>query len=398
MKHLKAIKLLLPMLLVAFVITQCDIQDSNVGTFEDATDKVPNFTVIPGAENVTVKVDRNNDRGYFNVNLSNIGPDASILDGSYLGWCAHWSAPIDTRGKAYEDITLYSTRNDKNWNKLNYLLNNRSRFYNEIDGMTYKEVQAIIWTLIEFKEFDIERNRIFDQLNRTAFDLALEDVLENGDNFKHTPLTTHAIFADMSKYVSEGSATQTVIVEGTAWSWAGPHTINSNSFRLHEIGGIGQWGWLTYYWFYEVDEDGVAGAEFGPDNKMAAGLYAGCGFGTLDNPEPSELAHCLQVADVFIWHADGDLNINIVSTDEYDYGLTKLDYYLNDELPSTLAPGQLTFNETADGSYDFDLTYTHSLADLGIYEVPDPPGEEAFDVNPPIPPLYILIHGDTKDN
>lgn len=219
MKQLRAIKLLLPMLLVAFTITQCDIQDSNVGTLDDATEKVPNFTVMPGAENVTVKVDRNNDRGYFNVNLSNVGLESEILEGNYLGWCAHWSAPINTSGEEYNGVTLYSTRNDKNWNKLNYVLNNRVNYFNNIDGVTYKEMQAAIWSLIDFKEFDIDENQIFDNLNRAAFDAIMNDVKANGDSFQHGPGTAHAVFADMSVYETSGEPTQTVIIvnDGTAW-------------------------------------------------------------------------------------------------------------------------------------------------------------------------------------
>jgi len=223
MKIIRALKIFLPVLLVAFVFTNCDMKDSSVGTFDDVADKLPNFTVMEGAENVTVRVQRNNDRAYFNVNLTNLGREAAVLDGDYLGWCAHWSAPIDTRGVAYEDITLYSTRYDKNWNKLNYLLNNRARFYNQIEGAGYKEIQAVIWSLIEFREFDIDRNQIFDDLNRAAFDAILEDVREHGDSFQHTPLTTHAIFADMSKHLTNSNNTQTVIVEGKATAYGGDY-------------------------------------------------------------------------------------------------------------------------------------------------------------------------------
>lgn len=395
MKITRALKLFLPALLVAFVFTNCDMKESSVGTFDDVAGKLPNFTVMEGAEEVTVRVRRNNDRAYFNINLSNLGREAAILDGDYLGWCAHWSAPIDTRGEAYENITLYSTRNDKNWNKLNYLLNNRSRFYNEIDGAGYKEIQAVIWALIEFKEFDIDRNRIFDDLNRAAFDAILDDVRENGDDFEHTPLTTHAIFADMSVHVSGDDATQTVIVEGTAWAWAAPHTINSNSFGLYNFDG--RWGWVTYYWFYEVDENGVAGEEFGPNNKLEAGLYADCGFGSLDNPEPEDIAGCPQVADVYIWHDMDYLYIDIENRyPEIGYSLTKLSYHLGTSLPSSLAIGRLIFKKEADGNYDFSLSLKHSLSALGISEIPPAPDVSDFDVNPPIPPLYLLMHGDTN--
>ena len=394
----------MPLLVMALVFTSCDVQDSTVGTFGDVADKVPNFSAIEGAENVTLKVERNNDKSYFNVNLSNIDKNATIFEGNYMGWCAHWSAPIDTRGLAYDGVTLYSTRGDRNWNKLNYVINNRSRFSNDIDGVTYKEIQAVIWTLINFKEFDIDRNQIFDNLNRDAFNEVLSDVKENGNSFRHTLTTTHAIFADVSVLDTDDEPTQTVIIEGTAWAWAAPHNINSNSFRFHDIGR--RWGWVMYYWFYDVKgeiRDPEIGEEFTEEDPFEVGLYAECGFEHLENPEPSDItSRRCRVADAYIWHGVEDdelmLYINIKNKyPEYAYGLTKLHYFLGTELPSRVAPGQLGYSASADGSFDFDLTLTHSLADLGLDEVPDPPAVEDFDENPPVPPLYILIHADTGD-
>ncbi len=221
MKQLKAIKVLLPVLLVAFTFTQCDIQDSGVGSFDDVTDKVPDFQVMPGAESVTMKVERNNDRGYFNIDLSNVAMESEVLDGSYLGWCAHWSAPIDARGEVYDDVTLYSTRYDKNWNKLNYVLNHKVRYFRDIEGVSYKEIQAAIWTLIDFKEFDIDENQIFDNLNREAYDAVMSDVEANGKNFQHGPGTIHAVFADLSKYQTSGEPTQTVVFGKGQTAWGG---------------------------------------------------------------------------------------------------------------------------------------------------------------------------------
>ncbi len=394
MKIIRGLKIFLPVLLVAFVLTNCDMKDSSVGTFGDVADKLPNFTMIEGAESVTVRVQRNNDRAYFNINLSNLGREAAILDGDYLGWCAHWSAPIDTRGAAYENITLYSTRYDKNWNKLNYLLNNRSRFYNEIEGAGYEEIQAVIWTLIEFKEFDIDRNRIFDELNRAAFDAILEDVVENGDDFIHTPLTTHAVFADMSKHLTNNNKTQTVIVEETAWGWTAPHLINSNTFSTYDQYD-GRWGWIINYWFYEVDANKVVHGEFGPNNKMMAGLYADCG--NVDNPELIvENSSCIQVADVFIWHVNGNLEIQI--TDKYPeigYTMEELHYYIGSTLPDMLAPGRLGGKiDNLGGKYEFELSITKSLSDLGITQIPPATDDvnSRLSKNPVKPPLYILIH------
>ncbi|MBP3192295.1 hypothetical protein [Natronogracilivirga saccharolytica] len=392
-----------PFLMMALFLSSCD--ESTVGSFHEKADKVPNFSVIEGAENVTLRVDRNNDRGYFNVNLSGVRANNTILDGDYLGWCAHWSAPIDTRGREYDDLSLYSTYNDKNWNKLNYVLNKRSEYFRTIDGVSYKEIQAVIWTLIDYKEFDIDENQIFDELNRSAFDAVLEDVKKNGDDFRHTPGSIHAIFADASVHETNDKSTQTVIIEGTAWSWAAPHNLNSNSFRVHDLGQ--RWGWVTYYWFYDIEENGDVGDEFGENNPLMAGLYADCGFGNLQNPEPSEITDCPQVADVKMWHDNDDkLYINIFNKEnEFDYPANKFSVYVGRDLPSGLGIGQFpykkeSFYDSGD-PFGFDVTFTIDLEDE--FDMTGPFGEPTSDDFPPesgdlpVPPLYILIHGDTKE-
>ena len=401
MKQLKRL-LAIPALMLVFMVISCE--EGTVGSFQEVADKVPDFSMIEGAENVTLRVERNNDKGYFNVNLSNVNINNTILDGDYLGWCAHWSAPINTSGREYEDISLYSTRNDKNWNKLNYVLNKRSDYVRTIDGVSYKEIQAVIWTLIDFKEFDIDENPIFEELNRSAFNAILDDVKKNGDSFRHSPGSIHAIFADASTHETNSSPTQTVIIEGTAWAWAAPHTLNSNSFRIHDLGQ--RWGWVTYYWFYDIEEDGEIGDELlGEENALDAGLYADCGFGNLNNPEPSDIMGCPRVADVKYWHDDQDkLYINITSIDnEFDYPMSKLSVYVGEELPSGLGLGTFPYKKDSffdyDDPYSFDVTFTIDLEDdFGLSGPFDKPTSDDFPPESgdlPVPPLYVLIHADT---
>ena len=246
MEKMSTIKGLVPILLMAFVFTNCDMQESTVGTFEDTAEKLPNFSVIEGAEDVTVSVTRNNDVGYFDAVLTNVGNNPFVVDGSYTAWCAHWSAPIDSDGRKYDGVSLYSTQNDKNWNKLNYVLNERSGYYETIEGVTYKEIQAVIWTLIEFKEFDIEKNRIFSGLNKDAYYAVLSDAKENGDSFQSQPGDIHAVFANMSVLQTDGDNTQTVIIEVIAAgrAWGGDTIAGTDDF--------------TWY-YYNTNDDEVQG-------------------------------------------------------------------------------------------------------------------------------------------
>ncbi len=202
-------------LALAMVFTaSCDVNNSSKLSFGDRSDVVPYLNPIDGADNVTVRVKRNNDVSYFDINLSQIESRAGIANGKYYGWCANWNAPIDM-DRDYEGITLYSSRDDKNWKKMNYFLNNREHYSMTIEGAGYKEMQSVVWALIDFNEFDVERDGILEDVNKEAYHAMLSDVRENADTFEQTDTTIRAVLADMSIHKTDGKSTQTVIVEVT---------------------------------------------------------------------------------------------------------------------------------------------------------------------------------------
>jgi len=202
-------------LALAMVFTaSCNVKNSDKDSLEDTSDVIPNLHPIDGADNVTVRVNRNDNVSYFDVNLANIEAKAGIENRRYFGWCANWDAPIDM-DRDYDGITLYTSRTDRNWNKLNYFLNKREHYSQTIDGAGYKEMQSVVWALIEFNEFDIDRDRVLSNVNKEAYQAMLNDVQENGDGFEHTDVTIHALVADMSIHETDGKTTQTVIIEDT---------------------------------------------------------------------------------------------------------------------------------------------------------------------------------------
>ncbi len=200
-------------LALAMVFTaSCDVNNSTRLSFGERSDLVPNLHPIDGADNVTVRVNRNNNVSYFDVNLSLIESGTGIANGKYYGWCANWNAPIDME-RDYDGITLYSSSDDRNWIKMNYFLNMRDHYVETIEGAGYKEMQSVVWALIEFNEFDIERDHVLEDVDKEAFHAMLNDVRENADSFEHTDTTIRAILADMSKHETDGKSTQSVIVE-----------------------------------------------------------------------------------------------------------------------------------------------------------------------------------------
>ncbi len=204
--------LVLALALAMLFTASCDVNNSTSLSFGERSDLVPNLDPIGGADNVTVRVNKNNNVSYFDVNLSLIASGADIENGQYYGWCANWNAPIDMN-RDYDGITLYSSHNDKNWNKMNYFLNMREHYSATIEGAGYKEMQSVVWALIEFNEFDIETDHVLDDVNKEAFHAMLSDVRENGDSFEHADATVSAVLADMSSHETDGKSTQSVIVE-----------------------------------------------------------------------------------------------------------------------------------------------------------------------------------------
>jgi len=264
MKAERHLTYMLLMFVFAFAIASCDVQDKSVDSFADVADRIPNFSAIDGADNVTVRVNRNNDVSYFDVKLSNIQGDY-LFEGDYKGWCAHWSAPINTRGQEYEGVTLYSTLGDKNWDKLNYLLNHRQHFMDTIEGATYKEIQAVIWDLIEFKEFDVNTNPVFDNFNKEAFIKILRNVRERGSIFRFRPGMIYAVFADMSVNPTDGKSTQTVIVERGETAWGG------------DLDGKG----TRFYSIFVLDDDETQEITAGRNREKIGDITASVGDGVI---------------------------------------------------------------------------------------------------------------------
>jgi hypothetical protein len=320
----------------AFAFVSCDMNEGPVGTFEDLAGKIPNLTPISGAENTKLKVTRTNTESYFKATVSNISGESAIKDGEYFAWCAHWSNPINTEGAAYDGVSLYSTLSDKNFNRLNYLLNQRRSYYENIPGATYKEIQSAVWKLIEYKEYDIETNTALEGLNKEVVYQILSDVNQNGNNFKPGIGQVSAVFADMSIHITNSDPTQTVILEETAWAFGG------ETSTFSELNLTAKWGWVIHY-----KVNGGLGFEFwagAAQNDFTKGVQIG--EGTINKVNIGGVDH---------------LRIDLTIYSEYYIG--DIHIFAHDEEPTTDAPGQFPFNA------DFGLTqsYTRDIPFTGVF-------------------------------
>lgn len=105
---------------------------------------VPNIS-LPG-EPVTMTVS-DGSVSYFDIYLTNVPEGFDVTNGYYVGWCADRSVkmPRDEQlvvrlWNSYDPMLPYPLR-EKNWSKVNYILNHK-------DDATKIEIQGAIWFLL----------------------------------------------------------------------------------------------------------------------------------------------------------------------------------------------------------------------------------------------------------
>lgn len=139
-----------------FCITSCDIYPAESQETENYN-QFQGLEQVKGAEKTKITIHQGSAVGrdaYFEFEIENIESDI-IASGVYEGWCIEWTKPIAQQGDTYENIQMYSTYGKDKWKPLNYFLNIKDELKKEDPDLTYKEFQAVIWTIAEGPEFDL---------------------------------------------------------------------------------------------------------------------------------------------------------------------------------------------------------------------------------------------------
>ncbi len=230
--------------------TSCDTKES-LG-LQNSLDVIPELSLIEGGENSIVTVNDGTE-SYFTFDIANINPNNHISAGTGKGWCILWNQPIASDNTTHDGLRLYSSYGDKQWKPLNYLLNIRESLINNDSDISYREIQAAIWSLMDFPEFNLN-NISIDQLpsrmvrdgqynfDREKVNQIVKHVRDNYESFEYGPASTYAVVAETP------SDTQTIIIEVSESVWAyGQHSFGDQNLR-DQLGikgqGKGQWGWI----------------------------------------------------------------------------------------------------------------------------------------------------------
>ena len=170
MKLLKLLMLLTVSLSLLIIFSSCKNLTGESGELTETLDPIENVTPIAGAENSTITVNRTSD-SYFKLEFTNVQSNGIVSDGMVgEGWCIDWQKAISSDNSTYENIPLYSTFNVESWNPTNYLFNIIEDLKNADPDLNFRDIQAVIWSLRGFPEFNLDEIAIGDLPPRMVTD------------------------------------------------------------------------------------------------------------------------------------------------------------------------------------------------------------------------------------
>lgn len=156
-------KLSISFLITFLFILSCDINKTT--DIDKSLEFIESTVPIPEAQDVTMEVRRVFSEGaHFLISLNSIDQNNQINNGEKRGWCIEWDVPLVR--ETQNGVKLHSTKNTAYWNEMNYLLNQIDNLKEEYQGLTWKEIQIVIWKIADYKEFDIDKIPEYSNLER----------------------------------------------------------------------------------------------------------------------------------------------------------------------------------------------------------------------------------------
>lgn len=151
----------LPIILLAGIVlglSSCE-QSSQVNLSESFK-YIKSVTPIQGAQNTTMSLQAEvNPSSFFEVTLE----DGSIRE----GWCVEWNDEY-VKGEQ-RGVKLYSTKGQTEWKALNYFMSIKDQLRMDDPSLTYREIQVIIWSLIENPAFDVDKISEYEHMPSSIY-------------------------------------------------------------------------------------------------------------------------------------------------------------------------------------------------------------------------------------
>lgn len=144
-----------------FYITACDNSLNNAPDLEDSLELFVGLDAIPEAGNSSVKINKGTDLykdGYFKVRVGNVLPNEYIKNIETEAWCLEWQKPLRSNNDLHTGVKMFATGNNEKWKPLNYLFSIRHKLQANDPDLTYREIQAVVWSLAGYMNIAPEFN------------------------------------------------------------------------------------------------------------------------------------------------------------------------------------------------------------------------------------------------
>ena len=340
---------------VIFGVTGCD-KGTEVD-FAESFKYVKSVTPINSPQNTSMDLQDGNQESFFTVKLNG--------GAAMEAWCVEWNERANK--ETQKGVNLYSTRGKEQWKKLNYFMSIKDELKANDPDLTYREIQVVIWSLIDNPTFDVDKIDEYENLSTRIYKdgtplfevKKVKNILSNIEN--HFSSAQNKIPAYNHWVTLIENDGQTIMI-GNETAYAvktlvnGNNTVNGNyssCFSEEIIPGVSfaNWGWTN-------------GTITEPSGELTYKIYAGAGQCDLNKGR--------LVGTLTAEYKDGTLVVTYQMTEssnitEQFYTMTETHLYVGSEpYPKnnggkyTVAPGQYGYKNVHD-----DITeYTYEVDGL----------------------------------
>lgn len=356
--QMKTLDKRLPIILLAgILLSLSSCEQSSQVNLSESFKHIKTVTPIQGAQNTTLSLQAEvNTSSFFDVTLE----DGSVRK----GWCVEWNDEyIEGEQKG---VKFYSTKGQPAWKTLNYFMSIKDQLKLDDPSLTYREIQVIIWSLIENPAFDVDKISEYEHMpssiysnGQAHFDVQkVKNIV--ADVRSHTSSAKHKMLSDFNGVTLIENDGQTIMMEDeTAFAVKtinnnGPKIVNndySTCFDEEIIPNISfnRWGWTNG----PISEN---------SGEHTFDIYAGAG--------QCDLTKGTLVGQLTANYSNGTLTVTYTMTEtsafnNTPYTLTETHLYVGSapypQLPNskyTVAPGkygnQNTHDNVTEYTYEID--------------------------------------------
>jgi len=144
--------------LILYLAACSDITNDSL-QFNEELQVFTDLEPVPGTSDLVLNLKRGQDVGvdsWFVFNFRDIEEGAILPNGEMKGWCVEWNKPIQANNTDHTNINALSTLNNEKWKDLNYFLNIMDELQEADSELTFRDMQAVIWSLIGIPEFNLD--------------------------------------------------------------------------------------------------------------------------------------------------------------------------------------------------------------------------------------------------